>query len=290
MNCHPVLRLLLLVSVLLVSPAQADSPVWKLEKNGKHAFLAGSVHFLGTDDYPLPDAFERAWVQSQTLVLETDIERLQSPEFVPVMLAQLTYPAGTGLRERLEPDTWLALERYLQERGVPVAQLASFRPGMLATTLLAIELQRLGVTAAGVDQHLDTRARADGRPRRYLESVERQIQILARMGEDDEDSFVRYSLEDAERMPSLWRGMVAAWRAGDLAGLQEIALAPMQREIPQVAEDLLQRRNREWLPQIETMLADAGVELIVVGALHLGGEGGLLELLEARGYRLEQLP
>ena len=290
MACHPFPRLLLLAPLLLALSAQADSPVWKVEKNGRHVFLAGSVHFLGADDYPLPDAFERAWAQSQALVLETDIERLQSPEFAPTMLAQLTYPPGDGLRRRLAPETWAALEGYLETRGVPAAQLVSFRPGLLSTTMLVIELQRLGVAGVGVDQHYDLRAQADDRPRQYLESVEQQVELLARMGEGEEDAFVRYSLEDAVRMPSLWRGMVAAWRTGDLGRLQELALAPMRREMPRLAENLLQRRNRDWLPQIEAMLAEPRVELIVVGALHLGGEGGLLELLEARGYRLEQLP
>ncbi len=283
------LRLLVVASLLLALPAQADSPVWKVEKNGRQLFLAGSVHFLGDDDYPLPTAFEHAYSQSQTLVLETDIERMQSPEFAPAMMARLTYPAGDGLRQRLSNETWTALERYLATRGLAAAQLASFRPGLLSTTLLVVELQRLGAAGAGVDEHFDTRARADGRPRRYLESIDRQIELLADMGDGNEDAFVRYSLEDASRMGTLWRGMVSAWRIGDLAALQAIALEPMRRELPAVVEALLLERNREWLPQIETMLTDAPVEFVIVGALHLGGEGGLLEMLEAGGYRLQQL-
>ena len=283
------LQFVVLASLLLALPAQADSPVWKVEKNNHALFLAGSVHFLGADDYPLPGAFDRAYAESEILVLETDIERMQSPEFAPALMARMTYPPGDGLRQRLTPETWAALERYLAKRGLVAEQLASFRPGLLASTLLVLELQRLGVAGAGVDQHFDQRAQADGRQRRYLETIERQVELLAEMGEGDEDAFVRYSLEDAKQMSRLWQGMVSAWRDGDLVGLRAIALDPMRRELPALIDDLLLVRNREWLPQIEAMLSDAPVELVIVGALHLGGEGGLLEMLEARGYRLVQL-
>ena len=283
------LRFVVFALLLLDLPAQADSPVWKVEKKSRVLFLAGSVHFLGANDYPLPGAFDRAYAESEILVLETDIERMQSPEFAPALMARMTYPPGDGLRQRLTPETWVALERYLAKRGLVAEQLASFRPGLLASTLLVLELQRLGVAGAGVDQHFDQRAQADGRQRRYLETIERQVELLAVMGEGNEDAFVRYSLEDARQMSKLWQGMVSAWRDGDLVGLQAIALDPMRRELPALIDDLLLVRNREWLPQIEAMLSDAPVEFVIVGALHLGGGGGLLEMLEARGYRLVQL-
>ena len=276
--------------LLLAQPLLADSPVWKIERDGRAIYLAGSVHFLAPDDYPLPPGFAAAYRASQKLVLETDLHKLQSPEFLPQMMARLTYPPGSGIGDFLEPDTLVALEEYLSQRGLALAQVASFRPGLLGSTLLVIELQRLGLGGTGVDLYFDALAREDGKGLLYLETPQEQVAFLAALGAGDEDAAIRYSLADMERLPVFWRDLLAAWRRGDMAGLEAVALEPMRAEMPSMVEELLLRRNRAWLPRLEALLADEPVELVVVGALHLAGEQGLLAELAARGYRVEQLP
>jgi len=51
----------------------------------------------------------------------------------------------------------------------------------------------------------------------------------------------------------------------------------------------LRQRNLKWMPQIEAMLRDSDREFVLVGAAHLVGEDGLLEMLQARGYDVSQL-
>jgi uncharacterized protein YbaP (TraB family) len=67
-------------------------------------------------------------------------------------------------------------------------------------------------------------------------------------------------------------------------------LASEYHAFPSLYRPLVSDRNQHWLPQVEELLNGPGNALIVVGALHLVGEGGLLELLRKKGYKVTQLP
>jgi hypothetical protein len=61
------------------------------------------------------------------------------------------------------------------------------------------------------------------------------------------------------------------------------------REYPAVHQKIIVDRNRRWLPEIERMIEQGESTLVVVGAAHLVGKEGVIELLKARGYTLEQM-
>lgn len=281
---------LLLVCLLPAGSAAAGSPVWKVVKDGGTLYLAGSVHLLDASQYPLPGGFDLAYSRAQVIVLEADVASMQAPEFLSTAMARLTYPAPASIRDRLEPGTLDALETYFAGRGIPFDEVERFRPGLLTSTMLVIELQRLGLAGPGVDLYVQQRAAGDEKPRIYLESVDEQLEFLAGMGDGEENAVIRQVLADLARLPGFWHDMLSAWREGDLDRLQAMTAADMRRDSPETYARLVSGRNRAWLKKLERMLADAPVELVVVGALHLGGEEGLLELLAARGCRVERLP
>ncbi len=284
------LRALALAAILTpLSPAFAGSPVWKVSDGENRVFLGATVHLLAADDYPLPSTLATAYARSARLVLETDLARLQSPATAAVMLAALSYPPGQSIRQFVAPDTYDELARFFAARGVAMTQVDGFRPGMISTMMTLLELQRLGLTAPGVDAHFEARAVRDGKPLGRLESVDDQIGFLARMGKGREDDLLRYSLREVDKLPSLWPAIRNAWRDGNMDQLAELGVTPLEQDFPRIYEDLLVARNQAWIPQIEAMLQSRETELVLVGALHLAGRDGLLEQLAARGYMIEQL-
>jgi uncharacterized protein YbaP (TraB family) len=82
--------------------------------------------------------------------------------------------------------------------------------------------------------------------------------------------------------------LIEAWRAGDAATVERIVLADLKPE-PQLYQRLLAGRNRNWMPTIDALLLRKGHALIVVGAAHLVGADGLIAMLKAKGYTVEQL-
>ena len=275
--------------LLASQPALAQSPVWAIEKNGGLMFLGGTVHLLTPEDYPLPEAFESAYRQATRVVFETDIGELKQPHYQQYLLQQLSYSDGGSLRQDVSEDTYQALAVFFAERGVPMSGIEHFRPGLVAMMVTLTELQRLGVISAGVDDYFDDRRRQDNKAKGELETVEEQVSFIANMGAGNEDAMLNYTLADVEDLDEKWQAMRQAWREGDLETLDTLSAAPMRQQFPRIYESLLVRRNNAWLAQLETMAESREVELVLVGALHLTGDEGLLAQLAARGFSVRQL-
>ena len=172
---------------------------------------------------------------------------------------------------------------------MPLMMLEQFKPGMIVSTLQVLEFQRMGFTPQGVDAFFNTQALTDGKSVGALETLDEQIGFLAAMGEGVESEFIMMSLEDLDSSAKLMDEMIGAWRVGDSQALQTLFVDDMLERAPAVYDSLLRQRNLRWVPQIEAMFNDQDTEFVLVGAAHLVGADGLVELLRARGYDILKL-
>ncbi len=274
---------------LLSLSAHAGSPVWKVSQGEHHLYVGGTIHILGKSDYPLPQAFDRAYDNAHTLVFETDIQKSQDPEFSKTFLKKMVYPDNRNLKQLLLADTFQDLRTYTADRGIQVESMLQFKPGLVLLTLTLVEVERMGLAGAGVDEFYFSKAAKGGKGMLHLESLEEQISFLENLGKGDEDQVIAYILKDLETLPRQLTHIKNAWRTGDTPALEQVVLAPLKRDFPQLYHSLFVQRNLHWLPRIEAMIATPGVEFVLVGAAHLAGDQGLLALLKARGFTLENM-
>jgi len=283
------LLILTCVFCLAAVPAQSASPVWKVSKGDHHLFIGGTIHLLTPEDYPLPAPFDAAFEQSGTLVFETDLQQVESPEFQLALVSTLRYPAGENLQQDLSKATLEALQAYCLERGLPLENIVQFKAGMASMLLTIMELQRLGLVGTGVDAYYSRKGLDEDKRMDYLETPEAQLAFIASMGEGQEDELIAYTLEDSGQLAELFTRLKSAWRVGDLATLSEISVSSVKEEFPDIYEILLVKRNQAWMHKIESMLKTDEIEFVMVGALHLAGQEGVLEQLTARGYTIQML-
>jgi hypothetical protein len=217
------------------------------------------------------------------------MQKLQSPGFQATMLRELTYTDGRNLQKVLNRSTYQGLEQFFSARGIPMEAIVNFKPGMVLTMMTMVELQRLGIDGIGVDAYYSARAIEDSKKLGELEPVETQIAFLANMGAGQENEMLSFSLSDVEQLPAMMKSMKDAWRRGDLKKLEKIGISDLQNDFPEIYKTLLVDRNNAWIPQIEAMARTKEIELILVGALHLAGEDGLLAQLKARGYKIKMM-
>ena len=289
MNTGKTLYSLSFLLLVVSFPVYAESSVWTVEKGGNTIFLGGTIHLLTESDYPLPDAYEKAYAGSVEVVLETDMQKLQSPEFQAIMMRELRYSDGRNLQQVVNKNTYRAVEQFFTTRGIPMANIIGFKPGMVSTMMTMVELKRLGLVGIGVDAYFSTKSINDRKKLGQLETVETQLAFIANMGAGQADEMLIYTLADIENLPTLMQSTKDAWRRGDMAKLGEVGITPFKNEFPAIYQALLVDRNNAWMPQIEAMLKTRAVEFVLVGALHLAGDDGLLAQLTARGYKVQQL-
>jgi len=205
------------------------------------------------------------------------------------LLQELTYKGDQSLRTVLDNSTYQALADHLVTIGMPIQMLEKFKPGLLVSTLQVFEFQKLGFTPEGVDAYFNARAIGDGKALGELEPIDAQIGYIAEMGIGNESEFIRLSLEDLDEMGTSMNEMLAAWRSGDDELLDTLFVKDMKEGYPELYDSLLVQRNLNWMPIIESMFSDSDTEFVLVGAAHLVGEDGLLNMLHKKGYEVRQL-
>lgn len=260
--------------------------LWTVRGPGRTLFLAGSIHALTADAYPLPDPFDRAFAAADTLVEEIDLGTMQTGANAAVV-ARGMLPQGRTLQQSVSPDTWSTLIRHTSGLGLPAEVLQPFEPWLAVLMIAALEAQRAGLEPAlGLDAHFYDRAIKARKTVVGLETADSQVARLDALPAQVQEQMLAATLAEIDTSRAQLDTLVAAWRRGDTATIEAIALKDM-RQHPEVYRSLIVERNRSWMPQIERCLT-TGTCFVVVGAAHLVGPDGLLAMLAARGYELVQ--
>jgi uncharacterized protein len=274
---------LLAVCLLGSLSARAQSPVWALHGAHNTVYLAESVHLLKPGDSALPSALTRAYDDSTQLVMEMDLAKLDPSSVSAWMLENGRYPEGESMQQALGPERYARVVAQASTLGLPVEQLAVLRPWVVALTLTDLMYLKLGFDPeSGVEEQLIARTRQDGHATAGLETVDEELGQLAHLSPEDQARFLELTLADLKDTGSDTDQMLTAWRAGNSTELAA-QLSDAYHQFPELYRVLVSERNQRWLPQIKTYLAADHNVLIVVGALHVIGKGGLLELLRNAG-------
>lgn len=283
----------LVVSAALRPPllqAAGSSLLWKATNSrGGVIYLAGSIHLLNDEYYPLAPAFEHAFAESDLLVEEIDIGDMQAPEAQMLMLTRGMMPAGKTLESVVSPETMDAVRAKVAELGLPIAPLQLFKPWALALTLQGLEWQKAGLDPnLGLDKHFYDRAKAAGRPVQGLETVEFQIGQFDGLPMPLQDRMLASTLKEMASTADSVNTLAKAWKGGDASAIESMVLRDLRTE-PEMYRRLLVDRNNAWLPKIQALFTRQKPSLVVVGAAHLVGSDGLVAMLTARGHKVEQL-
>jgi len=285
--------LLLALSVALApAPALARGKhiLWAVQGKQNTVYLLGSVHVLRAGDAALSDVAERAYDDSERLVMEIDLDdpgQTDPMAMLEVMQRLALLPEGQSLRGVLGSD-YESLNRRAQQAGLDLALLDRFAPWMVATTLLQLELAKRGFSPEfGIEHVLARRAAGDEKPVQGLETTAQQLELLAGMPMPMQKRFLVMTLDESANLDREIGELVEAWTEGDTATLAGL-LSDEFDEFPDLYRRLTVDRNRAWVGRLADLLDDRDDYLVVVGALHLVGENSVVDLLEQRGYEVVQ--
>jgi uncharacterized protein YbaP (TraB family) len=218
-----------------------------------------------------------------------NLDEIGAPDAQMRTLARGLLPAGQTIDMVVSPATYALVATRTQSLGLPLEPLRRFKPWMLALTVVALEWQKAGFDDAyGLDRHFFDLAKADGKPIQGFESADFQLGLLDGLSPADQDRMLAESLKESETELGSVVTLATAWKNGDAPTIERIVLTDMKSD-PVMYRRLLVDRNRTWLPAFETLLSRKARPFVVVGAAHLVGPDGLLALLKAKGYTLQQL-
>jgi uncharacterized protein YbaP (TraB family) len=261
--------------------------LWRIEEAGappSHIF--GTIHLADPRVTALPPAVARELDRARSLTLEAGID----PAGVLALAGRMVFDDGRDLPAVAGTELFERAAKLATGLGLPEPLLRQFRPWAVAVLLSVPQQDPMNV----LDVVLERRAAEQGKPIHELETLNEQLAVLEGLSQEEQVALLRQAVDEYERMPRQIARLVDAYLARDLARIwrvsQERASAgEEERQLNEVfTRRLLHDRNARMAERAEARLREGGA-FIAVGALHLYGGGGVLSLLESRGWRVTRV-
>ncbi len=291
---------LALVSIALARPAIAESHgsllngeglLWRVDTPGSEpSYLFGTIHLTDDRVTKLPPPVIKALDSSQSLTGELILNAETQRALMQVIVL-------TGERD-LEDILGSELYGRVLERTRPIGMfdgsLRRLEPwvvmGMIG--LPAEEIARAATGHLNVDQTLQEMARDRGIPLHALESVAEQADAIGGMPEADLVQIIREAVDMQPDLHALIEELIGFYLAQDLSGFHtrmvELSAGQDLDRLNRFMDRVLDMRNARMADRMAGVLAE-GNAFVAVGAMHLPGENGLLNLLEQRGHGITRV-
>ena len=280
--------------VCLVAPEAGRAAekhfLWRATANTSTVYLLGSVHFMKKDAYPLAKVIEEAFDRCETLAVEADINNVGPGTFQMLRRAGF-YEPNDSIGDHVSRQTYAYVTEEAARLGLPAIAFNRQKPWFLGITMSSLEMMRSGYDPNyGIDKYFLTRASGQKKIVE-LESIEYQISLLADLPDGEQESFLLYTVKDLRSLGGQVDALMTAWGTGDSDRMISILTRSIENDanLKKVYKKIMTDRNRNMAKKISTYLRSGGRVFVVVGAGHMVGDEGIIELLKKEGYRVDQL-
>jgi uncharacterized protein len=289
-----IVSILILLSLSVIVQDSFSQPkknfLWKVQSKTNVVYVLGSIHYLKKEVYPLDEKIENAFDKSDILVVEANINDIKK-EDIQKLIGSAFYPENETLEKNVSTETYEMVKKELGGLGLPPEVTNKQRPWFLALTLASLETLKLGFDPNyGIDKYF--LSKATGKKKILeLESFDYQINLFSQLSDKDQELLLLYTLKDIDVLKQELDRLIQAWTSGDTKGVESIvtrSLAEDKRLSP-IYEKLIYERNRNMASQIEDYLKTKETYFVIVGAGHLVGNQGIIEILKGKGSLVEQL-
>lgn len=268
--------------------------LWKLEKPGqKPSYLFGTMHMTDSRVTTLPVPAQKAFDEADTLIIETT-EVLDQKKMMATLAQDpglMMFTDNTTLSSLLSPGDAAAMDKALDERGIPPSSVAKMKPWMLSAmvALPACELARKAGGAPVLDVKLAQDAQAHGKGVEGLETAADQLRAMASLPMDFHMKGLVDTLKLGDKMDDVNETMIDLYQRGEIGMIWPLFRAVLPDEAEDSAgyaafeETMVTSRNKVMVEHAAPILAK-GNAFMAVGALHLPGAEGLVEDFRKAGY------
>lgn len=264
--------------------------LWRAQTKNSTIYLLGSIHLMKKDVYPLNRTIESSFDKSDFLAVEADIGDISRLDMTQ-LLNKAIYQGGDSLEKHISSDALTVVRKETERLGLPFELIKMQKPWLLALTMESLELMKAGYDPEyGIDKHFLNKAQGKQKVLE-LESFDYQINLLSGFSDTEQELFLLYALKDLDILTREVDKLVGAWKTGNIRAMETFVTKSVidESRFYPIYEKLIIVRNRNMADRIENYLQSRGTYFVVVGAAHLTGSKGIIQLLRNKGYILEQL-
>jgi uncharacterized protein len=267
-------------------PVDGGPALWRVEGHGLDGWLFGTIHVLPKGVRWQTEKIRAAMNEADRLVLES-AEIQDQARTMALFEKKGRSPGLPPLESRLPAGEQAQLRNILSESGTNAETLSGYESWAAAMLLsAAAQQQQLHISPdQGVEPRLIETFRDAGKPIGGLETVARQFGAFDTLPQAAQQRLLVQTVHEAQDMAALYDRILRAWLKGDMAAIAREDRAGEQPD-PVVEHAVLIARNRDWA---QAMGRIKGHPFVAVGTGHLTGRDNLIQLLEAKGYKVTRV-
>ena len=254
------------------------------------SYLFGTIHMIPADDYFLPAGTEQAMGQTDKMVFEIDIqEMMEDPMAQMGIMMKAFMNGGTTLRDLLSDEDYAIVKNHFDEIGLPLFIFERVKPmflAILASGDMSMDAMSMESTKSYEMEFLEI-AEAKEMSVGGLETVDFQISVFDSIPYDVQAEMLVQSIQDQDSDSNMLDELVELYTSQNINALFS-ALGESDEQMMEYEDILVSGRNKNWIPLMEDMMKDEAV-FFAVGAGHLAGEDGVINLLKKAGYTLSPI-
>lgn len=274
--------------------------VWKVtDKSGNVMYMMGTIHSADKDAAELPDYFENAFSQCDSLAVECDITN-DDTALSMMYLSKYMYSDGTTIKDHISAEAYTNAKKILTDAKMYSQLVDNYKPVLWVQFFELIASGKAGLEEKyGVDRNLINKAKKTGREVLELESAQFQLQLLADLPDETQELMMELEAKDGiiEELTKQLKDVYDNWKTGkptynevgeeeyDKEGLNE----HQKRILKDYNKTLLDDRNVGMADKAEQYMKDGKKVMLAVGANHFYGKNGLVELMKKKGCKVEPL-
>ena len=273
--------------------------LYKISGNGLKApsYIVGTYHLAPASFVDEIEGMSEAFAAVEQVYGEIDMQSAQSVQLA--MMSSMMLPEGKYVDDMFSAEEMERINAFVRKNmGMDLThpmlreQLGRMRPSVLAMQLGLLEFMKVTPNFNPndlIDSYFQKEARKRGLAVGGFESAEFQIELLYGESTDEEEREALLKLvDDKDKILEEMQAMTNAYFSFDMKGIHELTIRSVEIGDMTVEEfrEMITDRNHNWVEAMPDIMA-AKPTLFVVGAGHLPGDEGVLELLKAQGYKVK---
>lgn len=289
-------KLFFILSLALVAMAAQAQLLWKVSGNNlaRPSYILGTYHFAPAAMIDKIPGMQQAFEGCDVVVGELENESMLSPESQALAAQAMIAPLDSTLDKLFTPEEYKIVEqvfnKYFGTMGVKLSQMKMFKPSAISTQMQAIQAMKYFPTLNVndlIDMAVQNRANEAGKPSLAFETMEEQIDLLFNTPLTEQAQGLLEACKKDDLFAEQSSALVEAYMTQDLNKIEAIISDPeLGGDDAEALDALIYDRNRSWAVKLAKMMPERSC-LVCVGAGHLPGNQGLLQLLRDRGYTVE---
>lgn len=288
-------RVYIMLALVMIALAGHAQLLWKVSGNGlgRPSYIFGTYHMAPSSMIDRIAGIDRAIEACDVVVGEVEKDSLMSSEVQARMAKAMMAPSDSTLDKLLSPQGYAIVEKvfnkYFGTMGVKLSQMKNLKPSAISTQMQAMQAIKYFPNFNAndlIDVAVQARANDEGRPSIGLESVQEQIDLLFNGPLTEQAQGLLEACKQDEFFQAQSVALADAYMAQDLNKLFAVMTDATKGDSEEIMEMLIYKRNRNWAQKLNVMMPERAM-LVCVGAGHLPGDKGLLQLLRNMGYTVE---